>query len=173
MNAQLFQMLENKWLANAVTSDSLYPSGHGTDAAELRRLFRANGVLLVEMGHTHYNELANDGHIVSATTRSTGQIEEGPAGFSVTTLNDGVVGWKFKPIGEWPLVIVTSPSDQRLIINPDFSQERGGDQVARALVPAASALLPTPALGAQLSNEDMGRRERPRHARRRRVRNAH
>jgi len=95
-----------------------YPSEHGTDAAELRQLFRSSGVLLVEMGHTHYNELANDGNIVYATTRSTGQIEEGPAGFSVTTLDDDVVSWKFKPIGEWPLVMVTSPSDQRLIINP-------------------------------------------------------
>jgi hypothetical protein len=29
------------------------------------------------MGHTHDNELANDGHIIYAATRSTGQIEEG------------------------------------------------------------------------------------------------
>jgi 3',5'-cyclic-AMP phosphodiesterase len=92
-----------------------YPSDHGADAAELSELFRNHGVLLVEMGHTHYNELANDGHIVYATTRSTGQIEEGPPGFSVTTLDDGVVSWKFKPIGEWPIVMVTSPADQRLV----------------------------------------------------------
>jgi Icc protein len=92
-----------------------YPSEHGDDAAKLRQLFRNSGVLLIEMGHTHYNELANDGHIVYATTRSTGQIEEGPAGVSVTALDDGVVSWKFKPIGEWPLVMVTSPADQRLV----------------------------------------------------------
>ncbi len=94
-----------------------YPSEHGADAPELRHLFR-DGMLLVEMGHTHYNELANDGRVIYAATRSTGQIEEGPAGFSVTTLDDGVVSWKFKPIGEWPLVMVTSPADQRLIIDP-------------------------------------------------------
>ena len=76
------------------------------------------GVLLVEMGHTHYNELANDGRTIYAATRSTGQVEEGPAGFSVTTLDDGVVSWKFKPMGEWPLVMVTSPADRRLIIDP-------------------------------------------------------
>ena len=92
-----------------------YPSEHGDEAAALRELFRNSGVLLIEMGHTHYNELANDGHVIYATTRSTGQIEEGPPGFSVTTLDDGVVSWKFKPIGEWPLVMVTSPADQRLV----------------------------------------------------------
>ena len=39
----------------------------------------AREVLLVDMGHTHYNELANDGRTIFAATRSTGQIEEGPA----------------------------------------------------------------------------------------------
>jgi hypothetical protein len=95
-----------------------YPSEHGADAAELRHLVQDGGVMLVEMGHTHYNELANDGHVIYAATRSTGQIEEGPAGFSVTTLDDGVVSCKFKPIGEWPFVMVTSPADERLIIDP-------------------------------------------------------
>jgi 3',5'-cyclic-AMP phosphodiesterase len=57
-----------------------YPSEHGVDAAELRHLFQYGCVLLVEMGHTHYNELANDGRIVYAATRSTGQVEEGPRG---------------------------------------------------------------------------------------------
>jgi Icc protein len=70
------------------------------------------------MGHTHYNELANDGRTIYAASRSTGQIEEGLAGFSVTTLDDGVVSWKFKPMGEWPLVMVTSPADRRLIVDP-------------------------------------------------------
>ena len=116
-----------------------YPSEHGADAAELRHLFRDGGVLLVEMGHTHYNELANDGRLIYAATRSTGQIEEGPAGFSVTALDDGVVSWKFKPIGEWPLVMVTSPADQRLIIDPcSPSQVVRGPLQVRACVWGAS-----------------------------------
>lgn len=94
-----------------------YPSEHGEDAVELQNLFRESGVLLVEMGHTHYNELVNDGHMLFATTRSTGQVEEGPPGFSVTTLDEGCVSWKFKPLGEWPLVMITSPADERLIVD--------------------------------------------------------
>jgi 3',5'-cyclic-AMP phosphodiesterase len=103
-----------------------YPSEHGDDAATLKELFGGNKVLLVEMGHTHYNELANDGHLIYATTRSTGQIQEGSVGFSVTTLDDRVVSWKFKPIGEWPLVMITSPADERLI-----TDSRRPDQLVR------------------------------------------
>jgi hypothetical protein len=73
---------------------------------------------MVDMGHTDYNELTNDGHTVCAATRSTGQIEERAPGFSVVTLDHSVVSWKFKPICQWPLVMITTPSDHRLIINP-------------------------------------------------------
>lgn len=107
----------------------LYPSELETRADELIDLLRAYGVLLVEMGHTHYNELANDGHIVYAATRSTGQIEEGPPGFSITTLDHGVVSWKFKEIGPWPFVMITSPSDEKLITDPE---NRG--HIARGVV---------------------------------------
>jgi hypothetical protein len=111
-----------------------YPSEH-SEGAELSGLFRDNGVLLIEMGHTHYNELANDGGIVYATTRSTEQIEEGPPGFSVTALDNDVVSWKFKPIGEWPLVLITSPADERLIVNPESpSQVLRGQVAVRARV---------------------------------------
>jgi 3',5'-cyclic-AMP phosphodiesterase len=43
------------------------------------------------MVHTHYNEIAYDGHAIYTATRSTGLIEEGPVGFSVTNLDHGVV----------------------------------------------------------------------------------
>ena len=79
-----------------------YPSKRGGDAGMLRELSLQSAVVLVELGHSHYNELANDGQTIYSATRSTGQVEEGAPGFSVTTLDSGVVGWKFKPIGEWP-----------------------------------------------------------------------
>jgi len=100
-----------------------YPSEHGADAGALRTLIEEHQVVMVDMGHTHYNELANDGRTIYATTRSTGQIEEGPAGFSIATLDNSVVSWKFKQIGEWPLVMITSPSDHRLIVNPTCRSE--------------------------------------------------
>lgn len=94
-----------------------YPSEHGESASQLHSLMRQHRVLMVDMGHTHYNELANDAHAIYATTRSTGQIEEGGPGFSVVSIENDCVSWKFKPIGEWPLVMITSPADRRLITN--------------------------------------------------------
>ncbi len=71
------------------------------------------------MGQTHYNELANDGHTIYATTRSIGQVEEGPPGFSMTVIEDNVVSWKFKERGLWRFVMITSPADEKLVTKPE------------------------------------------------------
>ena len=93
-----------------------YPADLKADSEALRGLLRAHQVTLVDMGHTHYNELANDGVTIFATTRSTGQIEEGPVGFSLVCLNRGIVSWRFKPLRSlWPFVMITSPADHRLV----------------------------------------------------------
>jgi len=68
-----------------------YPSELGEFSSPLCDLIKRYGVLLVDMGHTHYNEIANDGLTLYTATRSTGQIEEGPVGFSVTNLDNAVV----------------------------------------------------------------------------------
>ncbi len=80
----------------------LYPSELLGQADAFTLLIREFHVELVEMGHTHYNELANDGQTIYAATRSTGQIEEGPPGFSLAALDGDVVSWKFKEHGPWP-----------------------------------------------------------------------
>jgi len=71
---------------NAVVFMHTYPADLGDYAETLTALFDQAPVRLVDMGHTHYNELANDGRTIYAATRSTGEIEEGevglaPAGF--------------------------------------------------------------------------------------------
>jgi 3',5'-cyclic-AMP phosphodiesterase len=95
-----------------------YPSELGDSAAKLRALMHKHRVLMVDMGHTHYNEIANDGRTIYAATRSTGQIEEGPVGFSIANVDRGVVSWKFKPLGDWPFVMITSPADQAFVVDP-------------------------------------------------------
>ncbi|MFM0229672.1 metallophosphoesterase family protein [Paraburkholderia sediminicola] len=70
------------------------------EASAFHGLLREFRVAAVDMGHTHYNELANDGRTIYASTRSTGQIEEGPAGFSLLAVDNGVVSWRFKPLNE-------------------------------------------------------------------------
>jgi hypothetical protein len=72
-------------------------------------------VKLIDMGHTHYNEISNDGRTLYSATRSTGQIEEGPVGYSVSNIDGEVVSWRFIELGKLPVAMITSPSDERLL----------------------------------------------------------
>ena len=92
-----------------------YPSELKVGAEQVEELIRRYGVRLVDMGHTHYNEVANDGQTLYSATRSTGQVEEGPVGFSVASLDGNVVSWRFLELARFPAVIITSPSDVRLL----------------------------------------------------------
>ena len=84
-------------------------------AANLAGLYWSSGVRLIEMGHTHYNELAPDGRTLYATARSVGQNEDGPVGFAVAAVDGAAVSWRFKPLQQtWPFVLITSPADRRL-----------------------------------------------------------
>ena len=113
------------------------------EAEALTRLFAHHEVALVDIGHTHYNELANDGRTIFAATRSTGQIEEGPVGYSIATLDDGIASWRFKPLDEsFPFVVIKAPADHRLVRDP--SQTVSQQCEVRALVVARSAV-PGPA----------------------------
>ncbi|GJE43187.1 metallophosphoesterase family protein [Methylobacterium soli] len=83
--------------------------------AETAGLFRAARVRLVEMGHTHYNELAQDGVTLYAAARSVGQNEDGSVGYAVAAIDRDVTSWRFKPLDQpWPFVLITSPADRRL-----------------------------------------------------------
>jgi 3',5'-cyclic-AMP phosphodiesterase len=90
-------------MRRAVLFNHVYPSELGDSAEAVRDLIHKHRVIMVDLGHTHYNEIANDGQTIYATTRSTGKIEEGPVGFSIANLDGGVVSWKFKPLdASWP-----------------------------------------------------------------------
>ncbi|AXC11911.1 ICC-like protein phosphoesterase [Acidisarcina polymorpha] len=92
-----------------------YPSDLKVGGEEVSRLVRDYDVRLIDMGHTHYNEIANDGRTLYSATRSTGQIEEGPVGYSVTNIDCNVVSWRFIELGGLPVAVITSPSDERLL----------------------------------------------------------
>jgi 3',5'-cyclic-AMP phosphodiesterase len=101
-----------------------YPSDLKVGGDEVRSLVRDYDVRLVDMGHTHYNEIANDGRTLYSATRSTGQIEEGTVGYSVTSLDGNAVSWRFIELGGLPIAVITSPSDERLLTKlSEISQE--------------------------------------------------
>jgi hypothetical protein len=120
-----------------------YPADLRENAKQVRDMFARYRVAAVDMGHTHYNELTNDGRTIYAATRSTGQIEEGPVGFSVMAVDRGVVSWRFKPLDTaWPFVLITSPADQRLITNAeDRDQVAHGRFDVRALAWSGDGIL--------------------------------
>jgi len=110
-----------------------YPADLREGAERLGGLLAQPHVACVDMGHTHYNELANDGGTVFMATRSTGQIEEGPPGVSIAAVDRNCVSWRFKPLDRvWPFVLVTRPVDRRLLVTAN--QTVGGPFVARAKV---------------------------------------
>jgi 3',5'-cyclic-AMP phosphodiesterase len=112
----------------AVVLMHCYPSDLKQGGEALTRLLRQYRVLLVDMGHTHYNELSDDGAVVYSATRSTGQIEEGPAGYSIVSVAGEDVSWQFVPVGSGPAVVITSPRDARLVV--DGGERRSGSPVA-------------------------------------------
>ncbi|NEU12370.1 metallophosphoesterase [Methylobacterium sp. BTF04] len=109
------------------------------EAERVGHLISSSTVRLVEMGHTHYNELSNDGRTIFAATRSTGQIEEGPVGYAVAAIDRGVVSWRFKELNRpWPFVLVTAPADRRLA--HDNAHLVGDTVEVRAIVLGAEAV---------------------------------
>jgi len=104
-------------------------------------LFFEAGVRLVEMGHTHYNELAHDGHTLYAAARSVGQNEDGSVGYAVAALDGPVTSWRFKALDRaWPFVLITSPADRRVATRPateantGMAGVEGGRVTVRAVV---------------------------------------
>lgn len=99
-----------------------YPADLREGAERLGALLARPHVACVDMGHTHYNELANDGRTIFMATRSTGQIEEGPAGFSIAAVDGFGVSWRFKTLDRaWPFVLITAPADRRLATDTTFA----------------------------------------------------
>jgi 3',5'-cyclic-AMP phosphodiesterase len=109
-----------------------YPADLRQGAERLAPLLARPHVRCVDMGHTHYNELANDGGTIYMATRSTGQVEEGPVGVSLAALDRHGVSWRFKPLASvWPFVLVTHPVDRRLA--PDAAAPAPGPVRAKVL----------------------------------------
>ncbi len=124
--------------AGAAGQDALifmhtYPADLRAGAERLSALLAQPHVVCVDMGHTHYNEIANDGRTIFMATRSTGQIEEGPPGFSVASVDGRGVSWRFKTLDDvWPCVLITKPVDRRLVTAPN--QTINGPFTVRAKV---------------------------------------
>ena len=110
-----------------------YPADLREGTKRLGALLAKPHVTCVDMGNTHYNELAYDGATIFMATRSTGQIDEGPPAFSIAAVDGRAVSWRFKPLdAAWPFVLITHPTDVRLAT--EASHARAGTVLVRAKV---------------------------------------
>lgn len=109
------------------------------EAEEVAGLFWSQGVRLVEMGHTHYNELGHDGRTTYAAARSVGQNEDGSVGYAVGAINEGEVSWRFRALDRnAPFVLITCPADRRLATRA-LQAADDGRVIVRAVVLSDSA----------------------------------
>lgn len=109
-----------------------YPQDFKNDHRFLTDWLDRMGTAFVDTGHTHYNELLNDGSVVYGATRSTGQIEEdsGAPGYSIISLDGPHVSWRFKRLGSsWPFVVIISPTDFRLVTDRLMTEPSSSAQV--------------------------------------------
>jgi len=129
-----------------------YPSDLKHGGEQLKKLLQEYPVLIVDMGHTHYNEISNDGTVLYTATRSTGQIEEGPVGYSLTTIDGNSVSWHFVALGEPSLVAITHPTDERLSTTRTAETSTGGPLSIRAKIWSVSELIKAEA---ELDSEEL------------------
>jgi predicted phosphodiesterase len=85
-------------------------SGPGIDA--WREIVVTRPITAIFAGHTHYGQIANDGHNISIATRSIGDPEGGPPGFAVVYLHEDDLAVTYRSTEDsGPLVLVTHPRD--------------------------------------------------------------
>jgi hypothetical protein len=128
---------QNSWLTNdldmaakAGLKSVIFMHSY-TQVSELKDVIQRDNVIMVDAGHTHYNDIANDGKTIYAATRSLSQLAEGPAGYSIINIDSGVVSWKFKTLGSWPFVMITTPADKVLILGDTQIVKRAVDVRAK------------------------------------------
>lgn len=77
-----------------------------------REIITTRPIEAIFAGHTHYGQIANDGHNLAIATRSIGDPEGGPAGFAVVHLDGDDLAMVYRSIEDsGPLVMVTHPRD--------------------------------------------------------------
>ena len=92
-------------------------SGPGID--DWREIVQTRRITAVFTGHTHYGQVANDGRNVFVTSRSIGDPEGGPPGYTVAHLHGEDLAVTYRTIEDTgPLLLITHPRDKILATGP-------------------------------------------------------
>ncbi len=89
--------------------------GNMPGMAAWREIVQTRPITALFAGHTHYGQIANDGHHVYVATRSIGDPEGGPAGYAVVYLEGDDLALTYRS-GEdrGPVALITHP--RRLVL---------------------------------------------------------
>lgn len=91
-------------------------SGPGIDA--WREIIVTRPIVAIFAGHTHYGQIANDGHNISIATRSIGDPEGGPAGYAIVHLDGDDLAVVYRSIEDkGPTLMITHPRDAILALS--------------------------------------------------------
>ena len=110
-------------------------AGPGID--QWRETVQTRRIQAIITGHTHYWQMANDGRNAAVTTRSIGDPEGGPPGYTLAFFEDEDFAIAFRSVEDrGPLVLITHPREAILVTGPPHVI-KGQDEV-RAQVWSAS-----------------------------------
>ena len=102
-------------------------AGPGIDG--WREVVQTRRVHAIITGHTHYWQVANDGRNAVVTTRSIGDPEGGPPGYTVAVFHGDDFAVTYRSVGDrGPLVLVTHPREAILATGPAHAV-KGPDEV--------------------------------------------
>ncbi len=83
--------------------------------AAWREIVQTRPITALFAGHTHYGQIANDGHHVYIATRSIGDPEGGPAGYAVVCLDGDDLALTYRSMEDrGPVALITHP--RRLVL---------------------------------------------------------
>jgi Icc protein len=92
-------------------------AGPGID--EWRAIVQTAPITAIFTGHTHYGQVANDGRNLVIATRSIGDPEGGPPGYTLALLHDNDLAVVYRTAEDrGPVVLITHPRDKLLATGP-------------------------------------------------------
>jgi len=91
----------------------------GPGIEEWREVMQTRPITAHFSGHTHYDQMANDGRNVYVATRSIGDPEGGPAGYAIVHLDEEDIALTYRTSEErGPVALITHPRRVILATKP-------------------------------------------------------
>ncbi len=127
------------WNAQAIPRCQIWEDFAGPGIDGWREVVQTRPIHAIITGHTHYWQIANDGRNAVVTTRSIGDPEGGPPGYTVAVFDGEDFAVAFRSIVDsGPLVLITHPREAILATGPTYIV-KGPDEV-RARIWSASTV---------------------------------